>query len=45
MAGVRVIREGAMIRDGVSESVWTNVVAALAVTGSLVMLYLPLLLK
>jgi hypothetical protein len=45
MAGVRVIREGVMIREGVSESVWTNVVAVLAVTGSLVMLYLPLLLK
>jgi hypothetical protein len=42
---VRVIREGMMIRDDVSEPVWTNVVAVLSVAGSLVMLYLPLLLK
>jgi len=45
MGRVRVIREGAMIRDVASESVWTSVVAVLSVTGSLVMLYLPLLLN
>ena len=39
-----VIREGEMIREDASESVWTKVVAVLSVTGSLAMLYLPLLL-
>jgi hypothetical protein len=33
-----------MIREDVLESVWTNVLAVLSVTGSLAMLYLPLLL-
>ena len=40
-----ILGEGVMIREDHRESMWANVVAVLSVTGTIALLYLPLVLK
>jgi hypothetical protein len=40
-----ILGEGVMIREDHRESLWASIVAVLSVTGTIALLYLPLVLK